>query len=207
MKIIYGTENQGKIEAIKARMETLPVEVEGLPAGCDIDIDECGETPHENARIKAEAYYSCLNRPVFSFDSGLYFDEVQDHEQPKTHVRRVDGHYMNDDEMIEYYSSLAKKYGGRLTARYVNAACLVFSETCQYVSEGDFFSSEPFYIVDKAHAQVDVGFPLNRLSVEIESGLYYNDIDRTKYKPRKGKENLYRTFFENALAYYSKNKG
>ena len=29
-----------------------------------------------NAKIKAEAYYKAFSMPVFSCDSGLYFDEV-----------------------------------------------------------------------------------------------------------------------------------
>ena len=52
-------------------------------------INENGKTPLENAEIKAKAYYEAFQMPVFSCDSGLYFDELQEEEQPGLHVRRI----------------------------------------------------------------------------------------------------------------------
>jgi cyclophilin family peptidyl-prolyl cis-trans isomerase len=78
--------------------------------------------------------------------------------------------------MIEYYSGLAKKYGGRLTARYRNAICLIIDEKTRFEYDGIDIGSEPFYIVDKAHQTRREGFPLDSLSVEMESETYYYDI-------------------------------
>ena len=74
------------------------------------------------------AYYQVFKMPVFSCDSGLYFDEVPDEIQPGVHVRNVNGRCLSDDEMIAYYTGLAKQYGN-LTAYYQNAICLVLDET------------------------------------------------------------------------------
>ena len=74
-------------------------------------VNENGNTPLENAEIKARAYFETFHMPVFSCDSGLYFDELKDEEQPGIHVRRVNGKELSDEEMTEYYASLAKKYG------------------------------------------------------------------------------------------------
>lgn len=49
-----------------------------------------GNTPLENARMKALAYYETFRIPVFSCDSGLYFDNVPDEVQPGIHVRNVE---------------------------------------------------------------------------------------------------------------------
>mgnify|MGYP002225500190 CR=1 FL=1 len=68
------------------------------------------------------AYYEAFQIPVFSCDSGLYFDNVPDEVQPGVHVRNVNGKCLSDDEMIDYYSGLVKAYGN-LVARYRNAIC------------------------------------------------------------------------------------
>ena len=38
-----------------------------------------------------KAYFEAFHMPVFSCDSGLYFDELSEEEQPGIHVRRVGG--------------------------------------------------------------------------------------------------------------------
>lgn len=129
MTLLYGTGNQAKLSAMKSRLEKLGIELIGLediraqgkliPA-----VPENGSTPLENARLKALAYYKAFQMPVFSCDSGLYFDNVPDEIQPGIHVRNVNGKYLSDEEMIEYYTGLARQYGN-LAARYRNAICLV----------------------------------------------------------------------------------
>ena len=119
MKILYGTTNKGKIQAMKNAVKTFDIELISLN---DLDcalpaIDENGKTPLENAEIKAKAYYEAFHMPVFSCDSGLYFDELKEEEQPGIYVRRVNGRELNDEEMLQYYSSLAEQYGGKITGR------------------------------------------------------------------------------------------
>ena len=80
MKILYGTTNQAKLESMKRITESLGIEIIGLnelnqPLPT---INEDGKNPLENARIKAKAYYEAFSMPVFSCDSGLYFDDVED---------------------------------------------------------------------------------------------------------------------------------
>ena len=125
MKIIFGTGNQAKLDAMKRRLEPLGVELMGLR---DIDmaipdIIENGNTPLENAAKKAGAYYTAFHMPVFSCDSGLYIDNVSDSEQPGVHVRTINGKYLTDDEMLEHYTKLAARHGNPV-ARYRNAICL-----------------------------------------------------------------------------------
>ena len=77
------------------------------------------------------AYYEAFKIPVFSCDSGLYFDNVPEEVQPGVHVRNVNGECLTDNQMIEYYAGLVKQYGN-LTARYKNAICFVMDETHIY---------------------------------------------------------------------------
>ena len=179
MKILYGTTNQGKLLAMKKSVEGLDIELFSLR---DMEgelpyIVENGKTPLENAEIKARAYFKAFHMPVFSCDSGLYFDELAEEEQPGIHVRRVGGKELTDAEMTEYYASLAEKHGGRITGRYRNAIYFILDEKHHYSSMDMSIATEPFILVSKPHEKRVPGFPLDALSVDIETGKYYYDLD------------------------------
>ena len=179
MKILYGTTNKGKLQAMKKAVEPLGIELIGLG---DIDselpyINENGKTPLENAEMKAKAYYEAFHMPVFSCDSGLYFDELQEDEQPGLHVRRVNGKELTDDEMIEYYASLAERHGGRITGRYRNAIYFILDEAHHYSSMDMSIATEPFILIGEPHSKRVEGFPLDSLSIDIASGKYYYDLE------------------------------
>ena len=182
MKLIYGTTNKAKIEFMRKSIKPLGIEILSLNdmKAPKLEIDENGNTPLENAKIKALAYYRELRLPLFSCDSGLYIDGLETARQPGAHVRSVGGRELNDEEAISYFSALATEFGGSMTARYQHAICLVLDETHIYTHMGEDIASERFLIVSKPHAKRNEGFPIDSLSVEIESGMYYYDIDRTK---------------------------
>ena len=179
MKILYGTTNKAKLQAMKNAVKSLNIELIGLQdvTGELPQIEENGNTPLENAEIKAKAYYKAFGMPVFSCDSGLYFDELTKEEQPGIHVRRVNGKELTDEEMLEYYASLAEKYGGRITGRYRNAICFILDEEHQYSSMDMSIATEPFILVTRPHKKRVPGFPLDSLSVDIVTGKYYYDLD------------------------------
>jgi len=177
-RLLYGTSNKSKIRVMNDYVASLDIEILSLD---DIstplpDIDETGSSPLENARIKALAYYKALSIPVFSCDSGLYIDELPDARQPGVYVRRINGRRLNDAEMITHYASIAEEFGGSVTARYQNAICLVLSETAVYEYAGPDIASRRFKIVTKPHPTLHEGFPIDSLSVDIQSGMYYYDI-------------------------------
>ena len=179
MKILYGTTNKGKLQAMRSALESFDIELIGLG---DIDselpcINENGKTPLENAEIKGKAYYEAFHMPVFSCDSGLYFDELQEEEQPGLHVRRVNDKELTDDEMIAYYAALAERHGGRITGRYRNAIYFILDEDHQYSSMDMSIATEPFILVAEPHEKRVEGFPLDSLSIDIETGKYYYDLE------------------------------
>ena len=179
MKILYGTTNKGKLQAMAAAVRSLDIELIGLnELDCELPcINENGHTPLENAEIKAKAYYEAFHMPVFSCDSGLYFDELIEEEQPGIHVRRINGKELTDDEMIQYYSSLAKQHGGKITGRYRNAIYFIIDENHHYSSMDMSISTEPFILIGEPHSKRVEGFPLDSLSIDIVSGKYYYDLE------------------------------
>lgn len=181
MKLLYGTGNPAKLESMKTRLAQLDIELLGLQdlvaEGKNIPkVPEDGNTPLENARQKAIAYYEAFQIPVFSCDSGLYFDDVPDEVQPGVHVRNINGKCLSDDEMIEYYTGLVRKYG-KLKARYKNAICFVKDREHIYEAMEPSMASEPFLLTDRPHSTIrKEGFPLDSLSVDIKTGQYYYDL-------------------------------
>ena len=196
MKILYGTTNRAKLEIMEEIVEPLGISIIGLnDLALNIPlITETGKTPLENAQIKATAYYKAFHMPVFSCDSGLYFDELEDDKQPGVHVRRINGRELSDDEMIQYYSSLAKQHGGQITGRYRNAIYLILNESAIYSSMDISLATEPFILTSKPHEKRVEGFPLDSLSKDIISGEYYYDLKR-KDVSTSAMENGFKRFF------------
>lgn len=208
MKILYGTGNVAKLTAMKSRLEILnrnldeydKIELIGLrDLGAEIpQVPEDGSTPLENARQKAMAYYKAFHMPVFSCDSGLYFDNVPDQFQPGVHVRTVNGRSLTDEEMLDYYSGLARKYGN-LTAWYQNAICFVYDDKRQFEAMDSSMESEKFILTARPHSAIrKKGFPLDSLSIEIKSGKYYYDLPEQELD-QVAVEDGFLQFFRHAL--------
>lgn len=188
---------------MRSRLEQLDIELIGLndlsANGKKIpEVVEAGNTPLENARLKALVYYDAFRIPVFSCDSGLYFDDVPDEIQPGVHVRNIKGRCLSDDEMIVYYSGLVKNYG-KLVARYRNAICFVMDEKHIYEAMEQNMESEKFILTDKPHGTIGKkGFPLDSISLDIRSGKYYYDLPEDKLE-QVAVEDGFLDFFKKVL--------
>lgn len=198
MKILFGTTNMAKFHTMEKITTPLGLTLISLRSlNCEIpQVTETGRTPLENAKIKANAYYRAFHMPIFSCDSGLYFDELNEEEQPGIHVRRVHGKELNDDEMISYYASLAEQHGGKLTGRYRNAICLMLNEDIIYSSMDISLATEPFILVSKPHRKRVKGFPLDSLSKDMKTKKYYYDL-KDKDVASSALEDGFKAFFEN----------
>lgn len=198
-RLIYGTTNAAKLKVMREATAGLPLDIIGL---CDlreppdVRFDESGRDPLENAVIKAHAYYDALLRPVFSCDSGLFFDGLPEALQPGVHVRRVEGRTLNDEEMIAYYGGLARRYG-TLRARYRNAICLVTGES-EIRSMDENLSSEWFGITEALHGTYLKGFPLDAMSVRLSDGAPYLELGEEANRELYHMEG-FRRFFETFL--------
>lgn len=178
MVLLYGTGNPAKLSYMRGALAPLPITLIGLRElnNPPPDAEETGSNPLENARIKALAYRDATGMTTLSADSGLYLDGVPDAEQPGCNARRVGGRRLSDEEMITHYAAIARRFGGRVRARYRNAACVATAEGELFERFDDSLASTPFYLSDTPHARRTSGFPLDTISVEIASGQYYFDL-------------------------------
>lgn len=203
MKLLYGTGNRAKLSVMRSRLKQLDIELIGLDdlraEGKTIpQVVEDGKSPLENARLKATAYYEAFHIPVFSCDSGLYFDNVPEAIQPGVYVRNVNGKCLTDDEMIDYYSGLVKIYGN-LVARYRNAICFVQDDTHIYEAMEPSMESEKFILTDRPHSIVrKKGFPLDSISLDIKTNKYYYDLPTNRLE-QVAVEDGFLDFFKRVL--------
>jgi 8-oxo-dGTP diphosphatase len=203
MELVYGTYNPAKYSSMKKMIKNLDIDLIRLSSLKEnlTESSECGNNPLSNAEEKAINYYKQLKRPIFSCDSGLYFKEVEDLEQPGVKIRRVNGKRLDDTEMINYYMGMARKYGGKLVAYYKNAICLVIDENNIIRYDGEDLNSEEFYLIDKPHGIIREGFPLDSISVHIRSGKYYYDMG-DYYEDEIGVTKGVNNFFKRILEKY-----
>lgn len=187
-KVLFATANESKGKRFKEGLLKNNIEIITLnDIEEKIEVEENGKNAIENALIKARAYANVLNIPVFAMDDNLYIDNIPEEKQPGMFVRRVNGKRLEDNEMIEYYSSLAHTYGenGKLTCRWVYGMAVINNgKESTYT-----WSKEDFYIVDKPSDKINPGYPLNTISVNKKLGKYFTDITNDDKKETKENEN------------------
>lgn len=188
MELIYGTGNDAKLAYMRRTLSDLPLQITGLLDAAKIrgielpEVEENGNTPLENARQKAEAYFALFHSPVFSCDSGLYLYDhltgelLPEEVQPGIHVRGRGEKRLSDEELLTHYVGLVKKYG-RIRARYQNAICLIFNEEISQESMEENLWGEPFLLTDVPHTKKVPGFPLDGISIDIKTGRYFYDLE------------------------------
>lgn len=190
MDVLIGTTNPAKVQRFKSLLDGFDVTIR-TPRDFGISVSpvENGRDPMENAAIKA-AFYSKYCDFAIGNDSGLYFTDLpmDDPRQPGLHVRSPQGVRLNDEEMIAYYSALAKSLGGRLTASYMDAVAVyakgnihVFRDSEQTLQDG------AFYLTDTPSANRTPGWPLDSLSVNRHTFRYFSDESAQAPAPKQSK--------------------
>ena len=199
MELLYGTTNEGKILAMKRTLKPLGISLKGLKdLECEIPhVKETGNSPLENARQKARAYYQAFHIPVFSCDTGLYFENIPEEFQPGIYVRRPLGYEMSDEQMTEYYRGLAVRFCD-LRSQYRNAICYYRSEQEVYESDSPKLSGEAFLLTAIPHPKSQPGFPLDRISIQISSGAYYYDLPQNA-QDEVALDEGFQEFFRNCM--------
>lgn len=174
-ELLFATGNKSKAKRFTKGLQKHDIKVltlEDIPI--DIDVEENGKTAIENALIKARAYAKETTLPVFAMDDTLYLENVPEDKQPGMYVRRVNGKRLTDDEMIDYYSNLAKEYGtdGLLTGRWIYGMALI-SNNQEYTYT---WSKQDFYLSATPTNIINPGYPLNTISINIKLNKYFTDI-------------------------------
>lgn len=203
MQLLYGTYNSAKLASMRRMLSGLDITLIGLSElpSPPQDVEETGTSMLENARLKAVGYQAATGMTTLAADSGLYLEGVADALQPGYHPRRMQGHRMDDAEMTAFYAAIAADMGGRVKARYRNAVCIAFADGRVVDRFDDSVASTPFWIVDTPHPKRVEGFPIDSLSVEIQSNRYFYDIEtRLLENDQSEEESGFCRFVREALA-------
>ena len=174
-EILFATGNKSQAKRFTKGLVANDIKVLTLEdVNINIEVEENGTTAIENALIKARAYAKETNLPVFAMDDTLYLENVPEDKQPGMYVRRVNGKRLTDEEMIEYYSNLAKEYGtnGLITGRWIYGMALI-SNGHEYTYT---WSKENFYITSTPTNIINPGYPLNTISINIKLNKYFTDM-------------------------------
>lgn len=174
-EILFATGNKSKAKRFTKGLLEHDIKVLTLEdININIEVEENDSTAIENALIKARAYAKKTNLPVFAMDDTLYIDNIPDDKQPGLFVRRVNGKKLNDEEMIEYYSNLAKEYGtnGLLTGRWIYGMALI-NNGHEYTYT---WSKQNFYITSTPSNIINPGYPLNTISINIKLNKYFTEL-------------------------------
>ena len=202
-KILFATNNQSKIKRFQKGLLENGIEIVTIDKlEKQIEVNENGKDAVENAKIKAREYAKISNLPVLAMDDNLYIEDVPDEKQPGTHVRRINGKRLNDEEMIKYYQNLAKEYGkdGKLTCRWVYGISLIKDGRESTYT----WSKENFYIVDKPAKKIQPGYPLNTISVNKKIGKYFVDMTEEDKKMVREEESDVIKFIVQEVKHYEK---
>ncbi|MGL4362685.1 MAG: XTP/dITP diphosphatase [Cellulosilyticaceae bacterium] len=165
-KIIFATQNKGKVKEIKELLKDLNMDIQTMDeAGINIEIEENGLTFEENAIIKASALREYGDAIILADDSGLEIDYLN--KEPGVHSARYLGkdtpYEQKNKIIIERLEGVEKN---KRSARFVCviAACLPNGKniTTRGTVEG--------YIGYEARGENGFGY---------DPIFYVNDLDKT----------------------------
>lgn len=135
-KLLVATNNPGKLREYQELLSDLEVELT-FPAqeGLTLDVDECGDTFEENARIKARAYAQASGLLTLADDSGLEVDALNG--APGVHSARYAGPDADDTERYrKLLAALADIPEGQRSARFHCVVALARPDGTVHTADG-----------------------------------------------------------------------
>ena len=182
MKVLFATTNPAKIKKYAKELEKRNIDILTIKdLGINLKPEESGKNAIENALKKKKTYYDATKITTIGMDNNLFIEGLPDEKQPGTHVRRINGKELNDEEMIEYYCNLVKIYGGKLKASWVYGMVVYNGKDSKEYS----WSKNHFYLIDKPSQKRNPGYPLDSISIMPECNKYFVDLtdeDKNKNK-------------------------
>lgn len=179
MKVLFATTNPAKVNKYAESLTKQGIELLTLKdLELKIDVNESGKDAIENAYIKAKAYYDATGIISIGMDNTLFIEELPENKQPGTHVRRVNGKELSDEEMIEYYSNLVKEHGGKLTAKWVYGMVIYNGKETKIHT----WNKSNFYFVDTPSEKRNPGYPLDSIAIIPEFNKYLVELTEEEKK-------------------------
>lgn len=135
-KIIFASNNQGKIREVKDMLADPDVEVLSMKeAGIDMDIEENGTTFQQNALIKARAVYNVTHELTIADDSGLEIDWMNG--EPGVYSARFMGHDTSYDiKNAAILEKMKNVRGADRSARFVCAMAAILPDGREITTRG-----------------------------------------------------------------------
>lgn len=167
MEIVFATDNKGKFNELKtfALEQNVAVKHPSEVGLQPVEVDETGNTYHENARLKVEAYIgqpAAKDHVIFADDSGIEIDALGG--EPGIHSRRWLGYKMSDDEIVGY--ALGRLHNVPPEKRTALSRCVI---ACSIRGRDiEYFEGElPVTITERPipEAPKSEGFPFRRLFI------------------------------------------
>ena len=190
MKVLFATNNLAKVGYYKEQLNKAGIEVITLKdIDIKLEIKEDGKNAVENAMQKAEPYAEKTKMITIGIDDNLYIDGLEENEQPRTQVRRVNGKRLNDDEMIEYYTNITKKLGGTAHAHWVYGIAV-----CNNGKIKTFQKENPVIFTDTVSTKRIEGYPLDSITINPQFGCYHSEL--TTEQKRIRQETAYKEIVE-----------
>ena len=191
MRVLIGTTNPSKVKRFEKFLDGCDIEFCTLKdLGITQEPEESGMNPEENAVIKAK-YYGQFFDVVICNDSGLYFDSLplDDSRQPGLNIRTPGGCERLDDEaMIKYYSDLVHSLGGKVLAYYLDGIAVYNKgEIYSFMENSEATREDAFYMVDTPSENRHEGWPLDSLSLNVNTMTYFVDKGNNLYDATKEK--------------------
>ncbi len=182
MKVLIGTTNPAKVTRFEEFLPNSGISYLTLKdLGITAEPEESGNSPEENARIKAAFYGQFCDRVICN-DSGLYFDGISldDPRQPGLNIRTPQGRRLDDEEMIQYYSALISELGGKVLAYYLDGIAVYRDGKIEsFLDEQG--KAAAFYMVDTPSPNRHPGWPLDSLSLNKNTMTYFTDHGNNIY--------------------------
>lgn len=198
-KILFATSNPTKAKRFSKGLEQSDIEVLSLKdLNMELDVDENGANAIENALIKARSGFENAKMPSMGMDDTLYLEGVPEDKQPGLFVRRVNGKTLNDEEMIDHYTSLVKEYGvgGKLNCKWIYGLAVIDDKG----NESTYtWEKANFYMVDVPSEKINPGYPLNSISKYKNLDKYFTEITEEDKENLKVNEDHVVEFIKNHI--------
>jgi inosine/xanthosine triphosphate pyrophosphatase family protein len=135
MKVLIATNNQRKVLRFKEILKWANLDIQlHTPdeLGVEVfDVEENGKNLEENALLKAKAYFGKTDMPILSNDTGLYVVGEGLVDAPKRKaLGGSDEKKLTKEEIsrkiLDFWKGMAKKYGGKVDATWVEAFVIIY---------------------------------------------------------------------------------
>lgn len=185
MKVLFATTNPAKVKKYRTVLKINGIEVLTISDLEEkVEVEETEKDVLKNAYIKAKAYHDLTGMTTIGMDNTLFIEGLPEEEQPGTHPRRVNGRVLDDDEMIKYYSNLAIKHWGKLTARW-QYGMVIYDKN--YVRQYAWTTKDFFLVGNPSDIRIP-GYPLYSISIDPDSNKYFVEMTAEDKKQRTRKD-------------------